>query len=142
MLREGPGVAYELMWADPYLPGIAYENMDPWVYDPSGLLFARTGWEANACWLHVTPSGGEQKNCDETKFAQPGQFGTLTLVRFAGKCSVLEPHKNRDSVAVWKLPPNARLSYEVDRQHLRSTADAAGVWLVPNEISGRVCLVN
>ncbi len=33
MLRDGPGVAYELLWGDPYLPGVGYQNLDPWVYD-------------------------------------------------------------------------------------------------------------
>ncbi len=45
-LREGPGVAYELLWADPYLPGVGYQNMEPWVYDDHGRLFARANWEA------------------------------------------------------------------------------------------------
>jgi hypothetical protein len=142
MLREGPGVAYELLWADPYLPGIAYENMDPWVYDPSGLLFARTDWDPAACWIHITPTGFEQKNCDASKTTQPGQFGTLTLMRFAGKCTVLAPHKNRETIAFWKLPPRASLVYEMDGQKLSAETDAAGIWLVPNESSGRVCLVN
>ena len=39
MIREGPGVAYEFFWADPYLPGVGYQNLDPWVYDrPGGSL--------------------------------------------------------------------------------------------------------
>lgn len=142
MLRDGPGVAYELLWADPYLPGIAYENMDPWVYDPSGLLFARTDWEPVACWIHITPTGFEQQNCDASKTTQPGRFGTLTLMRFPAKCTILPPHKNRETMAFWKLPPRAHLAYEMEGQKLSAEADAGGVWLVPNQSSGRVCLVN
>ena len=51
MLRDGPGVAYEFLWADPYLPGIAYQNMDPWTYDAAGSLFARANWDAKSCWM-------------------------------------------------------------------------------------------
>ncbi len=32
-IHEGEGVAYELLWADPYLPGVGYQNLDPWLYD-------------------------------------------------------------------------------------------------------------
>src|SRR5207244_2745719 len=39
MVREGPGVAYEFLWADPYLPGVVYQNSDAWSYDPHGRLF-------------------------------------------------------------------------------------------------------
>jgi hypothetical protein len=34
MISEGPGVAYEYLWGDPYLPGVSYQNLDPWSYDP------------------------------------------------------------------------------------------------------------
>lgn len=140
MLRDGPGVAYELVWGDPYLPGVAYQNMDPWIYDPTGLLFARTGWEENACWVAIRSTGMEQQNCEETKFARPGQFGTLTLLRMDHACAEVPEHKNRESVMFWKLKPGAQLTYEYNDEHTEPRADAAGLWLVPNSPSGKVCV--
>jgi hypothetical protein len=142
-LRDGPGAAYELLWADPYLPGIAYQNMDPWVYVPSGLLCARTTWEANACWIRISADSHQEKNCSATQLAPGAQFGSLTLLQLNGtNCAAIPQRKNRGSVAFWNLPPGALLAYEIDQQRIRTHADAAGIWLVPNERPGRVCLLN
>ena len=62
MAREGPGVAYELLWADPYLPGIGYQNMNRWAYDPKGHLFARMDWEPNSCAIEISGSAVKEEN--------------------------------------------------------------------------------
>ncbi len=140
MLRDGPGVAYEFMWADPYLPGIAYQNMDPWIYDPSGLLFARSNWDPNACWIQIAGGRQETENCGSSIVAQPTAFGTLTLTPFTAPCAIIATRKNRDSMILWKIKPGTQLVYENGGRRDRQQADAAGLWPVPNDTSGKVCL--
>ncbi len=137
-LREGPGVAYELMWADPYLPGIAYQNMDPWIYDPAGRLFARTSWDAKSCWVSISASGLKSDDCplDGTD----ASFGTLKLLRMHSDCLAVPARQKNGSTMLWNLKPYARLTYEHDRQRAHGQADAAGLWAVPNDTSGKVCL--
>ncbi len=156
MLREGPGVAYELLWADPYLPGIAYQNMDPWIYNPSGRLFARVGWNPDACWVAVTPGKFNQENCPADVQAQPPEaagkearenqehdrasFGTLTLITMPAQCAAIPTRKNSETSMLWKLNPHAELAWEHAGKRSPTQADAAGMWPVPDDTSGKVCL--
>ncbi len=91
MLRDGPGVAYEFLWADPYLPGVAYQNMDPWIYDPAGRLFARTDWEHDACWISVSPKWHNEQNCGKSVT----QFGTLTLTTLRSPARPFPPETTK-----------------------------------------------
>lgn len=85
-IREGPGVAYEMLWADPYLPGVGYQNLDPWVYDSHGRLFARSDWETNSCYIRITTQGVEEENCPPHWRDSPAQFGKLTLIPVTEQC--------------------------------------------------------
>ncbi len=135
MLRDGPGVAYEFLWADPYLPGVAYQNMDPWIYDHAGRLFARTNWERDACWISISPKWHEEQNCGKAVT----QFGTLTLSTLTDSCMVIPMRNNKETIILRNLKPQAQLTYEHDRQRAREHADPAGLWPVPNDTSGKVC---
>ncbi len=156
MLREGPGVAYEFLWGDPYLPGVAYQNMDPWIYDPSGRLFARADWNADACWIAVTPGKFEKENCpanwpervqvpaNNEATRNPSQyqasFGTLTLATLVSPCLDIPRRKTNESMMLWNLKPDTALIYDYGGKHLFERADSAGIWPVPNETSGKVCV--
>ena len=138
-LREGPGVAYEFLWADPYLPGIAYQNMDPWIYNSDGLLFARESWEPNACWISVSARGPSNENCPSSS-GQTRSFGTLTLEKVGAVCTNLAPRKSNESAILWGLKPNSQLTLETENGKSSVAADRAGMWSVPNEVTGKVCV--
>ncbi len=141
MLTAGPGVAYEFLWADPYLPGIAYQNMDPWIYDPSGRLFARTNWDPDACWLAVTPKRVAQENCPggANGLVEKASYGTLTLIPMAASCTEIAARKGSGTTMLWKMSPNEELTYENGGRRVPARADPAGIWPVPNETNGKVC---
>lgn len=140
--REGPGVAYELFWADPYLPGVGFENMQPWAYDAAmQQLYARSSWRADACWIHISRNGVEQKNCDPGWSSGPATFGTLTLQPFVSKCVKLAG-SGRDKTVIVRAPrPAASLKLYTAKNQQTATSDAAGLWTVPtDEDPERVCL--
>jgi hypothetical protein len=140
IVHEGPGVAYEFMWADPYLPGIAYQNMDPWIYDSEGSsLFARLGWNVDTCWIAVVPGKFDQRNCPAQ--GAPTNFGSLHLLSLPANCIELPVRTHNETILFWKLKPGAELFREHDRQRVQGTADMAGMWLAPNDTGGRVCEV-
>ncbi len=141
MLRDGPGVAYEFLWADPYLPGIAYQNMDPWTYDPAGILFARDNWDAKSCWTAISPVGTQKINC-ETSPAQARQFGTLKLLAIASPCLNVPARINNQSVIVSSLKPKAPVTFERNKQRTTEQADPGGMWPVPNDTAGKVCVAS
>ena len=95
VMREGQGVAYEFLWADPYLPGLSYYNLDPWAYDAdAGLLYARTTWEPDSCWIRISAAAARpgqtgavaEENCPAGWRERPFEAGHLTLLPFQAGC--------------------------------------------------------
>ncbi len=138
-LRDGPGVAYELLWADPYLPGIAYQNLDPWMYDEGGgRLYARSDWNTSACWISISRIGVSDLNCPPDWQNKPVQFGTLTLIPMESKCIEIGRQDTRQNVMVWKLPPRQALTFG-DKKENNPHADSSGLWHPGGNVAGRVC---
>ena len=50
LMRSPLGAPYELLWANPYLPGLSFSYM-PDLYHGHGRLFARSSWEEDATWF-------------------------------------------------------------------------------------------
>jgi hypothetical protein len=140
MLIDGPGVAYEFLWADPYLPGIAYRNLDPWAYDPAGRLFARTDWDANSCWIAVDTTGMRMKNCSQDALKGKQAFGSLTLMPMSTPCMEVPERANRESLILWRMKPGQALAYRGEgKKEVVETADPAGMWLVAENVNGKLC---
>jgi hypothetical protein len=139
-LRDGPGVAYELLWADPYLPGVGYQNMDTWVYDESGRLFARANWEPDSCWIEISPQAMKQENCPPNWQSEVITFGHLTLIPMTARCVEIPHAANNESVLVWKLRPGQKIVYGKGKEQRTSAADAAGMWRPSAYVEDRACL--
>ena len=140
-LREGPGVAYELLWADPYLPSVGYQNLDPWFYDDEkGTLIARADWTAQPCWINLTAEGSGSENCPGEWETKTTHFGHLTLVPFNDKCVAINRAAN-ETVIFSRLTPGQKLRYEDggNRKHQVANAGPAGLWRVPVTATGKVC---
>lgn len=140
--REGPGVAYEVLWADPYLPGVGYENMQPWIYD-SGMqqLYARSSWQDDACWIHIAPNVQEQRNCPAGWSSGPVQFGDLSLQPFPSRCVKLPASPGPVAVIVHTPRARAPVKLYTAKDQQTATSDAAGLWAVPKDASPeRICL--
>ncbi len=140
-LHDGPGVAYELLWANPYLPGVSYQNMDPWLYVPNRLLLARSDWTPQACWIRIRPDGKvpiEDSNCPPDWRENTVQFGHLTLMPMPARCVDVPAVPNSATVIV-RGEPNQQLTYTESGKRTASHADSAGFWRVPAAVAGKVC---
>ncbi len=52
LMRGTLGITYELMWANPYQPGLSYYHVPLVAHDAvGGELFVRSSWEDDAQWL-------------------------------------------------------------------------------------------
>ena len=138
-LREGPGVAYELLWADPYLPGVGYQNMEPWVYDDQGRLYARSGWDLDSCWIEISAQGPKQANCPPQWQQETTTFGHLTLIPMTGRCAEIPRVANNESVMIWKLKPGQKMIHGKGKDQRISEADSAGIWRPGANVEGKVC---
>ncbi len=143
MLRDGPGVAYELLWADIYLPGVGYQNMDPWLYRPDegGTLLARTSWQEDACWVKIAHGAVEQENCPPDWQAKVTAFGHLDLLPVGQQCVRIQVRdKQQQRVEMVHFgQPLAKFSYEAEGEQREAQTDESGLWLVPNNVSGTIC---
>lgn len=50
LLRSALGSPYELLWANPYQPGLSFHYM-PDLYHANGELYVRGGWDEDASWF-------------------------------------------------------------------------------------------
>jgi hypothetical protein len=52
LLRGTFGIPYELLWANPYQPGLSYYHVPLALHDEiGGQLFVRSSWEDDAAWI-------------------------------------------------------------------------------------------
>ena len=141
MLREGPGVAYELLWADPYLPGVGYQNLDPWVYDSdAGRLFARNDWTPQACWIAISKKAVEDEHCASGWQHASANFGHLVLIPLTVPCVELPRRKGNEFAILWKLPPGQAVTFTADKDQHTAQADVAGMLQLGANIGGKACL--
>ena len=142
MLHEGPGVAYELLWADPYLPGVGYQNLDPWWYDADNArLTARSDWTVRACSLQISTAGVKETACPTGWQDRITNFGKLQLIPLTAGCTQLAPRPPNTSEMLWRLPPNSRIRYTDDRKSQTVPVNNAGLWLIPTNVTGKVCSI-
>ncbi len=138
-IRDGPGVGYEFFWADPYLPGVSYQNMDPWLYDDSGILLARSDWTPKACWISISKQRLQQQDCPPNWQAKPVNFGHLLLIKMPERCLQLSPTARNMALVLWGLPPKEKVTYRYQKKQASNQTDPAGMLRVPTGVEGKVC---
>ena len=138
--KDGPGVGYELLWANPYLPGLGYYNMDPWAYEPNtGFLIAPARlWQPDACWIKQTPRGFESQRCPANVQTAMAAFGKLTVRPLEGRCLTVKHDLNR-TVILSGLKPGAVLTWQSAEAKRSGTADPSGLFLLPYSMLTERC---
>ncbi len=154
VIREGPGVAYEFLWADPYLPGLSFYNLDPWAYDPdAGLLYARTSWEPDSCWIRISANRADpaksgavaEENCPDGWRRKPFEAGHLTLLPFQAGClDVPKGPKllgaNAPVFLAWGMKPDTRITFIEAKKNASTHADRAGMLRIPMNGEEKICV--
>ncbi|MFB3825393.1 MAG: hypothetical protein ACE15B_01445 [Bryobacteraceae bacterium] len=130
VLRGAFGAPYELLWANPYQPGLSYFHVPLVFHDPVyGHLFARSDWEESAVWLGVFDGA-----------VQLFQDGKVVPVRLAsGPLSVKEAVaffgtkfraelKTEEAAFALGLKPRTVYQVEVDDEEVtEQAADPGGI---------------
>jgi hypothetical protein len=142
MAREGPGVAYEFLWANPYLPGLGYYNMDLFGYDPgSSLLLARKSWDANSCWVSVFHGHVDSLQCPPNLLESSATFGRLTILPMKEGCVQVKPQGTKLTM-LSGLPPGSALTWDEQGKKFSTNADASGNIMLSSTASGQICRAN
>jgi hypothetical protein len=141
-IQDGPGVAYEFLWGNPYLPGVGYRNMEPALYDEeASRLVARTSWDDDACRVEILPGSVQSQHCPADWRTKRMEFGHLTLIPMEEHCIELSPRPNNATTIIWNLKPQAKLVYIEDGKQQSRNADNAGMWRASPEYRGKACAV-
>lgn len=143
LVQEGPGVAYEFLWGDPYLPGISFENLDPWYYTSDGRLFARTTWEPDACWIGIEPGGRlDQSQCPAGWMDKTTHFGRMEMIPLSTPCAEVPIIPNGGAVVLWTHKADQKVTARMGQRAIVRQTDSSGLLQVPAEVSGKVCVSN
>jgi hypothetical protein len=143
-LLRGPfGITHELLWANPYLPGLSYTYMPDQAH-MGGMLLARSNWDEDATWFGYT-NGKAQIFRDGSRMQMKieGKVAPLTLgatrihfgasgLRFETgwlKTSLDDERPMREEYAyIVGLEPDRLYDIEVDDEELaEARTDSGGI---------------
>jgi len=138
-MRGGLGAVYEFLWANPYQPGLNYDQV-PLVFHGSttGEVFARTGWDEDATWIGYFDGrlqlfqNGRLQTLRAGAVVKPVQVGTATVTSAPAK-DAAKFRVGNDTLFVLGLAPRSEYAVEIDDQELEFLdTDAGGTLQVPN----------
>jgi hypothetical protein len=143
-MRGSLGAVYEFLWANPYQPGLNYDQVPLVFQQPdTGELFARTSWDEDATWIGYFEGrlqlfqNGKLQTLRQGAAVSPIQVGTATITsapsifstpsRDAAKFRV-----SNETLFVLGLAPRSEYAVEIDDQELEFLdTDAGGTLRVP-----------
>jgi hypothetical protein len=162
LMRGALGIAYELMWADPYQPGLSYYHVPLVAHDSiGGELYVRSTWEDDAQWLGFFGGqlqlfgNGELKRIDPQSAHEPMDLeeATVFFARHADQFRVpprkppvrspdAEPEDSADpfpvdDVFIIGLRPGSPYHVEVDGEGMfEASSDPGGIVYAPGLPAG------
>jgi hypothetical protein len=147
-MRGTFGIPYELLWANPYQPGLSYYHVPLAVHDPiGGQLFVRSSWEDDASWIGFFDgqlqlfSDGSATRVDPALAHEPMDIEEATIFfgRDAKKFTVPKRKTDEafDDVFIVGLEPRKPYHIEIDGQEMyEELADPGGIVFLPSIPAG------
>src|SRR6185312_2617249 len=160
LLRGAFGMPYELLWANPYQPGLSYYHVPLAMHDDiGGQLFVRSSWEDDADWIgffggqlqlfkdgsvtRIDPKLAREPLDIDTAmvfFARESkQFQVKAVPAQAAKSD--EPESPDATVFIVGLDPKRSYHFEIDGEEMiEQMADPGGIVYLPSVHAGGVRL--
>jgi len=161
LMRGVLGIAYEMMWANPYQPGLSYYHVPLVAHDAvGGELFVRSAWEDDAAWLGFFGgqlqlfANGEVARVDPAAAHEPMDLGEAAVffahlaTRFkVPERKVASPTGDDDAgggggdamadVFIIGLEPGRRYHVEADGEGMfEASSDVGGIIYLPGLPAG------
>jgi len=133
MMRGTWGAPYELLWANPYLPGLSY-FLAPMVYydETFGRLFARSSWDDDAVWFGCLDGDmqifREGRQIPITREADPQPLSIATAqIAFGFKARQFKiTLEEGQAFFIVGLPSNTVFELEADDEEMREVGTDHG----------------
>jgi hypothetical protein len=148
LMRGTFGIPYELMWANPYQPGLSYYHVPLAQHDEiGGQLFVRSSWEDDASWIGFFEGqlqlfrDGAVTRVDPLVAHEPMDIEEATVFfgRNAKKFQVPRRKTDEalDDVFIVGLEPKRAYHVEVDGEEMiEDAADPGGIIFLPGIPAG------
>lgn len=164
LLRGAFGISYELLWANPYQPGLSYYHVPLAMHDEiGGQLFVRSSWEDDADWIGFFGrqlqlfKDGSVTRIDPKLARDPLDIDTAVVffareskrfdVKAVAAPKATDAARRDDSesteaaVFVVGLDPKRAYHFEIDGEEMiEQTADPGGIVYLPSVPAGGVRL--
>jgi hypothetical protein len=134
-MRGMLGAPYELLWANPYQPGLSYFHVPLLLHDELfGRLFIRASWEQDAKWFGYFGDeaqifeNGRPASIDPRTASEPVQMTEALVLpaKFAAKFRMTL--EEEQPVFIVGMKPRQAYEIEVDDEEMRElTSDAGGI---------------
>jgi hypothetical protein len=137
-LRGTLGAPYEYLWANPYLPGLAYFHMPLFVHDErSGELYIRSSWDDDAKWLGYRAGKAQVFDDGKRYTLNPAtkntgiDIGDATVIAAGNPIRLERAADSPPHVFIVGLKPRAWYLIEIDDEELTELqTDAGGILAV------------
>ncbi len=147
LMRDPYGIAYELLWANPYQPGLSYYHVPLAMHDEiGGQLFVRSSWEDDASWIGFFGGqlqlfrDGAVTRVDPAAARDPLDIDTA-IVFFARETKRFAVKDAEADVFLVGLEPRRAYHIEVDGEEMiEEVADPGGIVYLPGVPAGGVRL--
>ena len=137
MMRGALGAPYEFLWANPYQPGLNYDQVPLVFHAATGEVFARTNWEEDATWIGYFDGrlqlfqDGRLQTLRAGAIVKPVQVGTATITSSPARDAAKFRLEN-ETLFVLGLAPRSEYAVEIDDQELEFlNTDSGGTLQVP-----------
>jgi hypothetical protein len=139
LMRSSFGIPYELLWANPYQPGLPYFRFPLYHHDPlTGGLFMRSSWDDDAEWFGLVSgqmqlfSEGKVTLMDPQLKQRPIEIGPALIVIASEPLRFDAETKEDGRAFVIGLKSKTRYNIEVDDEEMSdSVTDPAGTLSLP-----------
>jgi hypothetical protein len=132
IMRDSLGAVYEFLWANPYQPGLNYDQVPLVFHEPdTGEVFARTSWDEDATWIGYFDGrlqlfqNGRLQTLRQGVAVQPVQVGTATIASAPAR-DAAKFHLSNQILFVLGLAPRSEYAVEIDDQELEFLDTDAG----------------
>jgi hypothetical protein len=138
MMRGSLGAVYEFLWANPYQPGLNYDQVPLVFHEPyTGEVFARTSWDEDATWIGYFEGrlqlfqNGSLQTLRQGAAVSPIQVGSATVASAPAR-DAAKFRLSNETLFVLGLAPRSEYAVEIDDQELEFLdTDAGGTLQVP-----------
>ena len=151
LMRGTEGIVHELLWANPYQPGLSYQHISLALHDEiGGQLYVRSSWDDDAAWagyfrgqLQLFQNGAVTR-IDPRLAREPLDLDSAVVLfarnskRFTTP-SIKQSDDNRDAASVFLVGLDAGQAYhlEVDGEEMvEEKADPGGIVFLPQVPGG------